>query len=52
MPACPRIAIFRYQRGEGLIDWRGVELLRILRFRENQSKLAFARRNWEIYNGK
>jgi hypothetical protein len=41
-PACPRIAILRYQRREGLTGWRGVELLRVLRFRENRSKLAFA----------
>jgi hypothetical protein len=42
MPACPRIGMLHYQRGEVLTGWRGVELLRILRFRENRSKLAFA----------
>jgi hypothetical protein len=52
MPACPRIAIVRYQRGKGFICWRGVELLHILRFRENRSKLAFAWRNREIDNDK
>jgi hypothetical protein len=34
MPACPRIAILRYQRGEGLTGCRGFELLCILGFRE------------------
>jgi hypothetical protein len=29
MPACPWIAILRYQREEGLTGWRGVELLRL-----------------------
>jgi hypothetical protein len=52
MPAYPRITILRYQHGEDLAGWLGVGLLRILRFRENRSKLAFSWRNRGTNNDK